>query len=627
MMLTSTPVRLAGALSALALLALSTACGPSGNRPGDDDGDDGPSTNCSGSETRCNGLTFQTCQNGTFVDTETCTGSSICLPGTGCADCNPAVGQYCVGDTIYTCNADGTRGTEVQTCAFESCAGGMCQDACSAAAQNRSYIGCEYWPVDLDNAVEIMGMQGSLDCLLTPDVTNVNLPVCPAQLGGRPYLCDYGNVCPGGGTCSSQAVCVLNAQQSPYAVVVSNPDPSNPVMVTLTNAAGTTMGMTVAAGAVQPLFPQMMGFADQSLDYSGIESKAYKLTSDRPIVAYQFNPLNNVAVFSNDASLLIPAHAFDTNYIALIYPTLTRAPLAHDYSGYVTIVAAAAGQTTVTVKPTAGVRAGNMVPAIAAGATQMFTLNQFQTLNLEAIADGDLSGTEITCAPSCGVFVGTEASGISKDQGGNCCADHLEEQLFPSSTWGKVYALGRTQSRGAGEPDLVRVMAQKPNTTVTFNPPPASGTCGTLNVGQFCEVRIAADTEISSPEPILVAHYLMSIGTGGGGNPKGDPAIAFGIPTEQFRMTYTFLVPSQYAENHVTLVAPASGTVMLDGNNVTGMLTPFGSGTYKAGRVAVQPGQHKLDCPDTCGVEVYGYDGAVSYLFAGGLDLEQIVVD
>jgi hypothetical protein len=31
---------------------------------------------------------------------------------------------------------------------------------------------------------------------------------------------------------------------------------------------------------------------------------AYRVTSELPVVAYQFNPLENVSVFSNDASLL-----------------------------------------------------------------------------------------------------------------------------------------------------------------------------------------------------------------------------------------------------------------------------------------------------------------------------------
>jgi hypothetical protein len=41
----------------------------------------------------------------------------------------------------------------------------------------------------------------------------------------------------------------------------------------------------------------------------------------------------------------------------------------------------------------------------------------------------------------------------------------------------------------------------------------------------------------------------------------------------------------------------------------------------------VAAGQHRIQCPGGCGVEVYGYSLSVSYLFAGGLDLRQIVVE
>jgi hypothetical protein len=67
--------------------------------------------------------------------------------------------------------------------------------------------------------------------------------------------------------------------------------------------------------------------------------------------------------------------------------------------------------------------------------------------------------------------------------------------------------------------------------------------------------------------------------------------------------------------------------VTLDGVNISTELTPMGSNGRSAGRIAVQPGQHKLACPGGCGLEVYGYSEAVSYFFAGGLDLEQIVID
>ncbi|HUQ07958.1 MAG TPA: hypothetical protein VM261_35930, partial [Kofleriaceae bacterium] len=94
---------------------------------------------------------------------------------------------------------------------------------------------------------------------------------------------------------------------------------------------------------------------------------------------------------------------------------------------------------------------------------------------------------------------------------------------------------------------------------------------------------------------------------------------------EQYRNQYTLLVPSQYNANYFSIVSPATGTVTLDNNAVTA-LSPFGDGSFNAGRIAVQAGQHNLVCSEGCGVEVYGWSDAVSYLFAGGLDLEQIVI-
>jgi len=138
-------------------------------------------------------------------------------------------------------------------------------------------------------------------------------------------------------------------------------------------------------------------------------------------------------------------------------------------------------------------------------------------------------------------------------------------------------------------------------------------------------VRIQGDTEVSGDKPILVGHYLMSVIEASGD--LGDPALALAVPTEQFRESYTFLVPNEYAQQYVSVVAGASTSVQLDTGDVTSQLATFGSGGFKAARISVQPGQHKITCPGGCGIEVYGYDDAVSYLFAGGLDLKTIVVN
>jgi len=527
------------------------------------------------------------------------------------------------------------------------CGNGQCVDLCQEAEESDSYIGCEYWAVDLDNAIEVIGPEDPTfgGCTPAPFGPGGNLltglQVC-SDGATTEGLCDPGGVCPTAGfTCQTMNVCGFDAQHSAFAIVVSNPQ-SFPVNVTITNRAGVTKQASVAAGQVHKIFPQQLGFADQSIDGSGISARAYKVSSDAPIVAYQFNPLDNEDVFSNDGSLLIPRSTFDSKYYALTWPTLNRRRVAgggfppqastNDYNGYTSIVAWQ-DNTQVRVTPAGNVRPGPGFTAIPAGATRTFTLNAFDVLNLEAdntdaAPEQDLTGTVVEAVDGTatfGVFAGHEAI-VIQNTASSCCADHIEEMMFPASTWGDAYAIARSADRGQNEPDLLRIMAQADGTTVTITPPP-NGNCPTLNAGQHCDVKISGDHMITSNHPILVGHFLLSVIDSMTGAGSGDPAMALAVPVEQFRATYTFLVPSEYDSQYVSIVAGTDVAVTLDGANVTSQLSSFGGGAYKAGRITVQPGQHEIACPGGCGIEVYGYSSAVSYLFAGGLDLKQIVVD
>src|SRR5690606_23513003 len=54
------------------------------------------------------------------------------------------------------CDATGSGYDLVDTCdpeAGEACRDGGCVNLCARAAERRSNVGCEYWAVDLDNAV------------------------------------------------------------------------------------------------------------------------------------------------------------------------------------------------------------------------------------------------------------------------------------------------------------------------------------------------------------------------------------------------------------------------------------------------------------------------------------------
>ncbi|MBA3458988.1 MAG: IgGFc-binding protein [Deltaproteobacteria bacterium] len=609
---------------------------------------------------RCTGASYQICSEHRWQTETDCLAG--CVDSLGCVACTPNE-NYCVAGDVWSCDATGQQGMLVETClGVMTCEGGGCVDACASAATNKSYIGCEYWPVDLDNAVEVWGSIGEdlgQGITLTQSLctsafrgTVVTADVCFRTQGPKIYTagsCDPPAApggtatCPAGFACGSQSACVSDAQHSPFAVVVSNPQVKD-ASVTLTGAGGQTIVRTVPAGQVVAIVPQGGGaIPDQSTDGTGSSRRAYKLTSNLPIVAYQFNPLDNVNVFSNDASLLLPRTAFDTDYYTMSFPTLDRratAPGKNPYYGYLTVVAWQ-DNTQIAVTPTTAVQSSSTQATIAAGSTASFTLNAFDVLQLEAAPaaapGGDLTGTHIVSpnSASFGVFGGHEATVFGETMPpdtahprGPCCADHLEEMLFPSRTWGKAFAIARSQLR-TNEPDLLRVMAQKPNTTVSFVPPPSSGTCGVLGPGQFCDVKIAGDTEIASTEPILIGHFLQaatwqnvaqtnSVGT-------GDPSMALAVPTEQYRKDYTILVPAQYATSYVSLSVAATGGVTVDG--VTPALTPFpGGGTHRGARLALTAGQHTIHCADGCGVTVYGYSDGVSYMFAGGLDLKAIVI-
>jgi len=622
-------------------------CNPTRGTNGDDvDG----ANDCSPSGAhRCVGSTYETCLNGQWETAVDC--GAACVDALGCVVCNP--GQtFCKDGNVWQCDDMGNPQNEVAVCTgVNVCVGGVCVDACADAAANKSYIGCEYWAVDLDNAIEVWG-DGSGGC--PTDQKQMTLDVCYTQMFGGYYggQCDPQNdgmaphTCPGGLTCTSKVVCASDAQHGPFAVVISNPQ-SKDATVTITGPNGVTFTRVIAAGQVIPILMQAPGtnIPDQSLDWTGKYKKAYRIVSDLPIVAYQFNPLDNVNVFSNDASLLIPRATFDVDYYAMSWPTLNRRPNKDPYYGYLTIVAAQDG-TQITVTPSQTVVAGQTQMQINAGSTATFTLNAFEVLNLEAAVaagqggTGDLTGTHIT-SPNMmpfGVFGGHEASAFGGSSApdmqhpiGPAFADHLEEMLFPSTTWGMGFAITRSKKR-LTEPDYLRVLAQKPGTTVSFTPAPVKlvgGNCQLLNPGEYCDVEIQEDTEIVASQPVLVGHFLESamwcnmavtscVGT-------GDPSMAIAVPVEQFRKDYTILVPAQYAENYVSIAAAATGGVAIDGVPVTLTMFP-GGGTHRAARAPLAAGQHKITCADGCGITVYGYSPAVSYMFAGGLDLKPIVI-
>ena len=548
-----------------------------------------PTTCVSGGFTRtCNA-------DGTaFVDTACPTETPYCRDGACTAQlCDPGA-LSCRGNDVVACNADGATQTALESCAG-ICVAGQCQDADPCTFTDKEYLGCDFWATYLDNEARGLG----------------------------------------------------------FAVSVSNPGRSS-VNVTVTQgSAAPIFEGTVAAGDLTLI---NLGAVSQ-IDGTGISNAAYRVQADGPVTVHQFNPPNNLgAGYSNDASLLLPANALGTQYRVMAYYSGDDLAVFARLSArwYVTIVASAPGTTEVTVTSPAGIRAGSGVPAIAPGGTQTLTLTQGQVVNLmadrnngddpDADDPADLTGMLINATQPVAVFSGSEASYIPDDTG---AADHLEQQLYPVSTWGTELVLTKFARRGT-EDDVYRVMAANAGTTLRTTPVIPGVDGRTLReAGDAVEFNYNGDFVVSADAPISVGQFMVgsfypglsgncsrSVTSGcaiptsnecplGDGTFKriGDPAFLLPSAASQFRADYTFYVPEGYIQNYIGIALPTGASLILDDATVTATRDPIPGTSWEVVRLPITPGTHSLVAGQPAGLSVYGYGCDVSYAYPGGLDL------
>ena len=123
--------------------------------------------------------------------------------------------------------------------------------------------------------------------------------------------------------------------QRQFAVVVTNPHSvAIDVKVELNQAAfgESPMPVEIQNVVVPPGGLEVFKLPKREVDgsspeglndgtHTAVSSNAFRVESSHPIIAYQFNPLENVNVFSNDASLLKPVEAltYDPGFLSEAY--------------------------------------------------------------------------------------------------------------------------------------------------------------------------------------------------------------------------------------------------------------------------------------------------------------------
>lgn len=634
--------RLAGSRLSLSLLSLATLAAsctdPGTTRPRRDgaaeDGslppgvDGGPPVfRCTPGTTGCLGNLSYVCgdDGGSRASETMC--DSACDPDLRCVLCRPGT-RMCQGTTSMVCATDGQSWVTGRDCSEwgSTCGGsGYCTDACAEAESTKSNVGCEYWPVPLANTGE------------------------------------------------------LDRTVFDFRVVVANPNdaPAN-VRVTRNGAdvfTGTVDGHGLREITLPWIDAQSFGLPEGTWSSIVTAGGAYRLTSDLPVIASQFNPfeysVGSTFSYTNDATLLYPTHVLTGDYVGVSWYPLslrrgTEGGLGGSsystarYPGYIAVVGTSVEPTRVQVMARGAVAAdaSGRFPATPAGGSFVFMLAQGEVAHIAAAVppecgpgrpgfvetrecmgtfgcevfqtcqehEYDLSGTRIVADHPVAMF------------GGHVCAyvptraqacDHLEVQVPPMQSWGRSFVSAPMADGSTNGTNIVRVLPAFADTTITVSPPQGGTSGGTLSPGSFLEFETTGPFEVTGSSAVLVAQYLRGQYASEPAAARGDPALTVLVPEEQYRSDYTFILPSSYnagtnGQNHLLIVRPPGLALTLDGAPVTGTFAMIGD--REVGVILLDGGTHSITAEDPFGVTAYGLGSFTSYATPAGLNLEPITI-
>jgi hypothetical protein len=505
---------------------------------------------------------------------------------------------------------------------------------CAEAANVKSYVGCEFWPTVVFNPVwSVFDFAAVV----------ANAGTAPAQV----------SVDRGGSPLSSTTV-------APGAIGVV-------YLPWVADLKGSDFG-SCTAGA-RPIGSTL------------VQHGAYHLTSTVPVTVWQFSPLeyeatggptgkswtcpyapascngNGVDCLSvnNGASLLLPTAAMTGSYrlfgqTSTTYGSAYPPDQDNDSPGAFAITATHDGtHVTVSLAPGASVAGGTGVAATPGGGKLALTLGAGDVVELLAARgttynalDADLSGSLLTSDQPVQVIAFNAITDVpSPIVAGGGWADHLEETVLPAESLGSHYVVAppTAPSGTTSYGHYVRFYGNRDGTTLSYPAGAPSGAPSTLAAGQVVDLPGVVTTpfEVVGSHEFAISSVMVGgqIQDPGSNDPQGDPSLTFEVAVEQFRHTYVFLAPGDYAESYADVTVPCSGghcssNVLLDGSPLTGVTSPIGSGwslmrvKLPAGTCGASNCSHTLQADAPVGLQIMGFGHATSYYTPGGYNVTHI---
>jgi len=246
----------------------------------------------------------------------------------------------CNGGIVEQCS--GSQGCNAET--------GTCTNACEAAVQNESSVGCEYYATFMD---QLFGDSVCFAAFVantwdTPVHVTVEYQGADLPVGNFLY------------TASGSGPSQTYTPVDPAAGI----PPGEIGIMFLSGSSGGIVPCPANAAVVS---------GAQITATSGVGS-SFRISSDVPVVSYQMNPYGGGSAATTAASLLLPTSVWGTNYIGanagytvpLIGTNASMNIVAKDDA------------TTVTMVPVSAIAGGGTLPAGAANTPYTFTLDRGQ---------------------------------------------------------------------------------------------------------------------------------------------------------------------------------------------------------------------------------------------------------
>jgi hypothetical protein len=420
---------------------------------------------------------------------------------------------------------------------------------------------------------------------------------------------------------------------------------ANPATVTLSDINGQIDQRVIQPGDFHMFVVDSTHHLEATTE---VTEHGFVIDSDEVLQVYAFIP--PISTVTADATIVLPRTALGHKHRAVTYNDFNgSSPDGIHGEQYVSVVAVE-DDTEVFFElaaPGSATLAGSVLPALEKKSGEdnfSVVLDRLETLTIAAdnqdpvteAYNVELTGSLIRSDKPIAAYSGNPPVGVPAKFPWPCCADLIATNLPPTTTWGTQYAAVKLYPIDV-EPDVWRFIGNRDDTEIEL-----TGGVDDLIVideGEFFDLETPESFWAAGNHAFGMVHFMPgadmvegSLQTYDGpslSNP-GDPAMVWVYPAGSWLNRYLFPVGpvtgGEWLHDHVNIVAPLADwdDVTLGGNPLPAATELTDTMGYV--RVPVPDPIYELLAPPGVGVEVtvYGYVHNGSYLYPGGMGLGKL---